>query len=101
MKTKEIDERFDKEFPTCDCRNNLPPHFKNQQTNSKWVKDFWHKELSTLRQSVLEEVREGVNNQEVVMTKSVIGLDGKRHEDKLISRDQVTSLINNLIEEKK
>lgn len=57
MKTKEIDERFDKEFPNCEAE--FCGCYEGDLSD-KWIKGRKKliKFISTLRQSVLEEVRE-------------------------------------------
>lgn len=104
MNTKEIDERFD---------NQIRNYLYSDET-AEVIKSFIHTELSTLRQSVLEEVRENVEKiNRMVGNIYKINKDDHNRLDKdllylagetsnlLKKLDPVTSLINNLIEEKK
>lgn len=49
-------EQFDKEFPTCNCRNNLPPHFDDKLTNPSWIKNYISQLLSDARREERRKV---------------------------------------------
>jgi len=104
MKTKEIDELINKEFPDedaefCGCYEG-DLHNKWPEGKKKLI-NF----ASTLRQSVLEEVRENMPKK---LEEKLCECDldyghggcGCKVRDFNDCLDQVTSLINNLIEEK-
>ena len=55
-------EQFDKEFPTCDCRNNLPPHFEDKLTNPNWIKNFISQLLSDARREERERCLESMED---------------------------------------
>lgn len=53
---KEMEERFDKEFPQCDCRNNMAPHFMDSKVNRDWIKAFIIKEKQKSVEETLRRV---------------------------------------------
>lgn len=47
MNPDKLREEFFKEFPLCDCRNNMPPHFADgRSVNAQWVADWWLSKFS-------------------------------------------------------
>ncbi|MEF3692245.1 MAG: hypothetical protein V3574_04305 [Candidatus Moraniibacteriota bacterium] len=38
LEKEDWEEEFDKEYPACNCKNNMPPHFSDQYVNRDWIK---------------------------------------------------------------
>lgn len=50
------EKMFDIEFPQCDCRNNMAPHFEDSKVNRNWVKNFISQAIQTALQSQREKM---------------------------------------------
>lgn len=97
MKTKEIEEQFDKEFGAYAIIGG-ERLYNGAFANEARLKKA-HEFLSTLRQSVLEEVSNGLPEDKRRSTR--VRQDLTEFEEGFNDcLDQVTSLINNLIEDK-
>lgn len=110
MKTKEIDEKLENPFEEFVVNHVRFENGKAVDCNSlhglakllKWFyKEEIKPELSTLRQSVLEEVREKMPKQRTENDDELSARDNVENEGFNRCHDQVTSLINELAEEEK
>lgn len=52
------EERFDKDYPACDCRNNLHPHFEDSKVNRAWIKSFIKDLLQQEGENMIKKIEE-------------------------------------------
>ena len=57
------------------------------------LNNLLHQAILSAEENLLKEIMEEMQKQEIVMTVNRIGLDGKRTENKLVSLDQVNTML--------